>query len=157
LQILETEKDFELIITAIIERLRFSGKIKDRVVFLVTNYWHFKNDRFWEDHRILLARLVYHEQELMDDLLLYCRAFAQSEAEKKKVDRLKKDVMQINSAIKGFDYPLNGNIIKAEFQLPESEEIGRLKELGLDIWLKNPLLGRDEIIAALKQRYVGEN
>jgi len=151
LQILAEEQEPELAISKIAERLRISERISNKIRFLVTNAQQIRQSRKSASCEIKLRRLVYFHSEQMDDLLEYYRVFCKFGDCIHSYNELKHQIDLIESELKGKNYPLQGNIIKEVFNLPDCKAIGIIKNKGLDIWLKNPQLSIEELISALKQ------
>jgi len=140
----------EDIISTIIDRLRLSNKLKHRVNFLV-NYCHIFTPVDQCDNELDARKLVYNHQRLLSLFIEYYTVFALSGNWQDQPQTLVKEIRNIEIEYQNRSFPLNGNIIKQEFAIPECEEIGRIKEKGLHIWLKHPELDKEELLKLLKK------
>jgi tRNA nucleotidyltransferase/poly(A) polymerase len=140
----------EEVIGIIIDRLRLSSKLKYKVNFLV-NYCHCFTPENQCDNDLDARKLVYYHQQLLETFIKYYSAFAQSGNWQDQPHALIEEVRNIEIEFKDRSFPLNGNIIKQEFTIPECEEIGRIKEKGLHIWLKHPEMNKEELLRLLKK------
>lgn len=135
----------------IIERLRLSNKLKIRIHFLVKYCNCFRPASQCDTDELEIRKLVYDHQDLLAMFIEYYTAFAQSGNWKNQPEALIEKINKIEAELKGRIFPLNGNIIKQEFAIPQCEEIGKIKERGLNIWLKHPELDKEELLKLLKK------
>ncbi|MCF7911124.1 MAG: hypothetical protein K9M99_01240 [Candidatus Cloacimonetes bacterium] len=145
---IQTEED---IISIIIDRLRLSNRVKFKVNFLVKYCHCFAPANNCDSDDLQVRKLIYDHQALLTLFIQYYTVFARSGNWQDQPQKLIAEIRGIETELEGRSFPLNGNIIKQEFEIPECEEIGRIKEKGLNIWLKRPDISKAELLKLLKQ------
>ncbi len=152
LQVLADQPESEEIISLIIDRLRFSSNIKKRVQFLVINNYQLSLLIEAKGKNLQIRKLVYYHPRWISEFVLYYSEFAKSRNWQYQPEKLVAEINNFKSEIVHRKFPLDGNLIKQEFEIPEGEEIGRIKKKGLERWLLNPDLTAEDLLLLLNQQ-----
>ena len=138
-------------IDTIIDRLKLPNLLKSQVKLLV-NYCHYFSPEIYNDNDDLAIRkMVFDHPDITKDFIIYYTTFAESENWQDQPHKLVDKIHAIQKELKVRNFPINGNIIKQELELPECEKIGCLIDKALNIWLLNTDLDKDELIDILKE------
>lgn len=151
LQVLAELPDRDDKIDTIIERLRLPNKLKADVKLLVHYCYYFSPDLYHDKDDLAIRKLVFNYPDAIEDFITYWTAYEDREKLQDQSEKLVNRINIIQMELKDHTFPLNGNIIKQELGLPESEKIGCLMDIALSNWLLNPKLDKDTLINILKR------
>lgn len=132
-------------IREILMRLKFSRIVyKSSIVFLelmkiIRNL--LENDN--TDDLALRKHIFFNKEDFAKNLNYLGRIYEGVSA----FSDLRSEYLSFHSVLRGIEYPITGDIIKDRLGIPQSRRVGELYHIGLENWLRDPKLSKDEILA----------
>ena len=145
-------------IEKILRRLKFSNKQIREVIELHKNFKEIslKINQNHDFTNAELRKIIYENDGYIDLILDVLSAFYQAHIYymqyANKLEKLKTRIKALKKELQDLNFPVDGEDIMGEFELVEGPQVGELLEKAKNIWYKNPLLDKNEILSKLQTK-----